>query len=306
MKAIQIDEWGAPQVLVLKECDLPQVKPGQALVKVAASGVNPLDWKIRGGMLKKNYQLPLIPGAEFSGEIAEVGTAFQTAKVGDPVLGFSRSFTGGYAEYMAVDSEELTLMPTGLSYDIAAGIPLTALTALGTLEKGNINKSGRVFIHGAAGSVGYYACQLAADLGAHVTAACHAFQKEHLPGSIDEVISYEELNYEKHAQNFDMVLDLVGGELQARSFQLLKKKGRMVSTVMPPNERLAEEYQVDAQMFMVQPSANGLKKIVHMLHDSRLKPLPVRQFQLNEALQVHERKEEGDLEGKVVLVGDNA
>lgn len=301
MRAVQINEWGDASKLSYKELDQPRIAPDQALVKITASGVNPLDWKIRNGMFSDHYHLPLVLGAEFSGDIVAKGDLLEASLLGQQVFGFTQSMTGSYAEYAAVSVNEFTVKPEQLDHVIAAGTPLTALAAWGALEAGGMTKGNRILVHGAAGSVGYFAVQLAKQAGAYVVAACKVSQEALVFTSADEIHFYEDFP-RAFSQDFDIVLDLVGGAIQQQSFHLLRKGGSLISTVMPPDQKVAKEHGVTAQMFMVSPEARTLKNLADRLTNGTVKPLTVHHYPLSEASQVHQQQEEGKLLGKVALV----
>ena len=304
MHVVQIHEWGDASKLGYETLAQPEIAANQALVKVQAAGVNPLDWKIGNGMFSENYQLPLVLGAEFSGEVIAVGDSFDTAFLGQQVFGFTKSMTGSYAEYVAVYPDELTIKPGQLDHFITATTPLTALTAWGCLEAGGMVKGSRVLIHGAAGSVGFFAIQLAKHVGAYVVGACRKAQEKRVFPSVDDIRFYEEFPGTS-LKDFDIVLDLVGGDIQRQSFDLLKRGGTLISTVMPPEQETAQDRGVLAQMFMVRPEQEKLKGLAAMLSNGTLQPLTAHSYPLSEARQVHQQKALGNLAGKVVLAVNN-
>ncbi len=301
MRVVQIHEWGDASRLVYETLAKPEIADNQALVKVRASGVNPLDWKIRNGMFSDHYSLPLVPGAEFSGEIVAKGDLFEPSLLGQQVFGFTQSMTGCYAEYVAVSANEVAPLPEQLDHIIAAGTPLTALTAWGALEAGGMAKGKRILIHGAAGSVGSFAVQFARQAGAHVVAACKKSQETLVFPAVDEIHFYEDFP-DAFSRDYDIVLDLVGGAIQQQTFDLLRKGGSLISTVMPPDQKISKECGVTAQMFMVTPEAQKLKSLANMLINGVLQPLTVRRYPLSEARGVHQKQEKGELIGKVVLL----
>ncbi|MBP2833105.1 NADP-dependent oxidoreductase [Aquimarina sp. U1-2] len=301
MKAIQIRSWGKAEVMQFVELPTPQINENEILVKVQVCGVNPLDLKIRLGYLSNFYPLPLVPGAEFMGTAVYVGTKAESVEVGDNVFGFTSRLTGCYAEYVIVKSHEVATVPNGIEDMVLATVPLVAFTAKKVLEQIGLQKNERILIHGAAGSVGHYAIQFAKEMDATIFAACRDDQQEQLENlPVDELLFYED-NFLRCIRELDVVLDLVGGEIQEQSFAVLKKGGRLISTVMPPDPVLGENHNVKASMFQVQPDASTLGTIKTMLERQELKLLPVTSFPFNEAVTVHQKIEAKELSGKVAL-----
>src|SRR5258708_780164 len=178
MKAVIAEHYGGPEVLELADVPMPRVGPNGVLVRVHAAGINPLDWKLRKGMMQALWKLrfPVIWGADFSGEVAEVGSSVTLFKPGDQIYGFkdgrvAKTFRGTYAEYAVVPENALAHKPARLSHEEAASVPVAALTAWqALLVQGNLKAGERVLIHAAAGGVGVFAVQIAKAMGAYVAA----------------------------------------------------------------------------------------------------------------------------------------
>lgn len=222
MQAIRIHAYGGPEMLVSEEIPRPIVTSDEVLIRVHAVGVNPLDWLVRKGYLKDvlGHTLPLVPGWELSGVIAEIGDTVTAFQVGDAVYtrpDFSRD--GGYAEYIAVRASEIARKPASLDHIQAAAIPLVGLTAWQALfDTAHLAAGQTVLIHAAAGGVGTIAAQLAKWKGARVIGTASARNAEFLRDlGVDTVIDYTTTRFEDVAHDVDMVLDSVGGETQERS-----------------------------------------------------------------------------------------
>ncbi len=172
MKATVINHYGSADALHYGEVEKPSIKPDQMLVKVHATSVNPIDWKIRKGMLKllTGSKFPIILGFDLSGEVIEVGDDVTRFKPGDMVYARLDQATGGaYAEYAAVSARIATHKPTNMSHLEAAVVPLAGMTALQALrDQGKLKAGQKVLINGASGGVGTFAVQIAKALGAEV------------------------------------------------------------------------------------------------------------------------------------------
>src|SRR6476660_8552590 len=230
MKAIRIHNYGGPEVLQYEDAPRPQPQAGEVVVRVHAAGVNPIDWKVREGHMKDfwAHKLPLILGWDFSGVIEKVGSGATKFKKGDEVYSVpDASRDGAYAEYIVVRESELALKPKSLHHVRAAAVPLAAVTAWQALfDAGQLKRGQRALIHGGSGGVGHIAVQLAKWKGAHVIATASTKNHELLRElGADETIDYTRQRFEDVARNVDIVLDLIGGETQERSWSVLKKGG---------------------------------------------------------------------------------
>ncbi|MES2164186.1 MAG: NADP-dependent oxidoreductase [Pseudomonadota bacterium] len=215
---------------------MPQPGPDEVLVRVTAAGVNGLDWKIRDGLVKDVFQLPLPAtlGLELAGEVAAVGNEVEGFAVGDRVFG-ALGGLGAYAGYVAVAASKLAPIPAALEDATAAAIPVASMTAWQALfETGQLQRGETVLIHGAAGGVGSYAVQFAKQAGVRVLATAQGRNADLLRSlGADEVIDYKTTRFEDVAKNVDLVFDLVGGETLDRSWQVLSPQGRIVSIAAP-------------------------------------------------------------------------
>ena len=164
MKAIRFHEYGGSEKLVLESIPRPSPKANEVLIKVHFAGVNPVDWKIRAGLLKEYMpvQLPFIPGIDVSGTIEEVGSEVKTLKKGQAVFGVAK---GAYAEYAIASAGDVTAKPDKLSFELAATLPVGALTGWQAVEDAGIKAGQTVVVLAAAGGVGLFAVQFARQKG---------------------------------------------------------------------------------------------------------------------------------------------
>src|SRR5471030_1196754 len=244
MKAVCIYAYGGPDVLVYEDAPRPHPDHGEVLVRVHAAGINPVDWKIREGHQKDmlHHTFPLVLGWDVSGVVETLGTGVHRFKVGDEV--FSRPDIlrdGAYAEFIVIKESEVALKPKSIDHLHAAVLPLASLTAWQTLfDAAALSAGQRVLIHAAAGGVGHVAVQLAKWKGAHVIGTAAARNHEFLRQlGVDQVIDYDTERFEEVVQPVDVVLDTMGGEIQTRSWKVVKRGGILVSVVSPPSADIA-------------------------------------------------------------------
>jgi NADPH:quinone reductase-like Zn-dependent oxidoreductase len=309
MKAIRIHNYGGPEVLQYEDAPRPKPQAGEVLIRVHATGVNPIDWKVREGHMKDfwPHKFPLILGWDLSGVVEELGPSPAAAarfKVGDEVYSLpDPTRNGAYADYIVVRESELALKPNSLHHIRAAAVPLAALTAWQSLfDTAQLQPGQRVLIHAGSGGVGHLAVQLAKWKGAYVFATASTKNKALLRElGVDEPIDYKQQRFENVARNIDIVLDTLGGETQERSWSVLKKGGILVSLVQPPSEDKAQELGVRAALLGARPSGEQLSEIAKIIDSGKLAPIINRIIPLSEARRAHELSQSGHSHGKIVL-----
>ena len=306
MKAVCIYRYGGPEVLSYEDAPIPRADRGEVLVRVHAAGINPVDWKIRQGELKDqlHHLFPLILGWDVSGVVESVGPGTTRLKVGDEV--FSRpdiSRDGAYAEYIVMREAEVALKPKSLDHLHAAALPLAGLTGWQSLfVAAGLTAGQRVLIHAAAGGVGHLAVQLAKWKGAHVTGT--ASEKNHaflLELGVDQIIDYNTERFEEVIQPVDVVFDTVGGEVQERSWQVLKPGGILVSIIQPPSAETALKYKARQAFVFTQPNAAQLAEIAALADAEKLKVIVETILPLSDATRAQELSQRGHGRGKIVL-----
>jgi NADPH:quinone reductase-like Zn-dependent oxidoreductase len=304
MNAVIIRSFGGPEVL--ENTDLPRPKPtnGEVLIRVRAASVNPVDYKIRSGSyVKTAIKLPLVPGRDVAGTIEAVGRGVSDFAVGDEVYAFLGSHSGGYAQFAIAREREVAPKPKSLDFVKAAAVPLAAITAWQALfDHGGLQRGERVLIHGAAGGVGHLAVQFAKAKGATVVATGSTEDMKFLTSlGADKVIDYKKERFEDRVDPVDLVIDLVGGETQDRSWNVLKPGGRMVSTLQQPSEQKARAQNVRVKVFMAEPRQEQLVEIGKLIDAGKVRVQVSRTRTLNEAPQAHEELENEHSTGKLVL-----
>jgi NADPH:quinone reductase-like Zn-dependent oxidoreductase len=306
MKAVRIHEYGGPEVLKYEDAPRPKPAAGEVFIRIHATSVNPVDWKLRQGLARSfgERKMPLIIGWDVSGVVEAVGSGVTRLKVGDEV--YSRpdlSRDGTYAEYIAVRESEVALKPKSLDHAHAAAIPLAALTAWQALfDAGNLTAGQTVLIHGAAGGVGHFSVQFAKLKGARVIATASKKNHEFLRSlGADELIDYNTTKFEDVVHDVDVVLDTITGETQDRSWQVIKKGGIYVSILQPPNKEKAAAHGVRTAHVLVQPNVDELNEIARLVDSGKVKPVIEKVFPLKEAAAAQQLNATGHTRGKIVI-----
>lgn len=308
MKAILIETYGGKEQLKESQTDLPAILDDQVLLEVHATSVNPIDWKLREGYLKDMlpFEFPIILGWDAAGIIAEVGKNVSNFKAGDRV--FARPATtrqGTYAEFVPVDQNLLAKMPEEMTFEEAAAIPLAGLTAWQCLvDFSEIKKGDKVLIHAGAGGVGNYAIQLAKSFGAYVTTTASKDNEEFVKSlGADRVIDYKEEEFNEILEDYDIVLDSIGGDVLEKSYQVLKKGGKLVSIAGQPSKEDAEKHGVKAGFHWLEPDGEQLQKLADLYVAGELKPVIGETFELTEKglKEAHALSETHHARGKIVI-----
>jgi NADPH:quinone reductase-like Zn-dependent oxidoreductase len=302
MKAIQVHSYGGPDVLELEEVPLPEVGEDEVLVKIYASSVNPVDWKVRKGYMK--HALPFIPGWDVSGTIEKMGANVKELKPGDAVYGRPDvSRNGSYAEYIAVKASELGRKPATVNHVTAAAIPLAGLTAWQALfEHAGLLENQKVFIHGAAGGVGSYAVEMAKWKGAYVLGTASSENLSFLKQlGVHDAIDYHTPDFEERFTDIDVVLDTIGGDTQKRSLHMLKPGGILVTTVKVEDEAAFKEKGVRITGMFTQSRRKDLEDIAQLVDEGFVRPVIYKILPLENAEEAHRISEDGHVRGKIVL-----
>ena len=314
----------------IKTVAIPTLQPTDVLVKIKAASINPIDLKTMAGGLKilLSYQMPLIIGSDFAGEVVAVGTDVTTFKVGDAVYGRPRkNRIGTFAEYLAVDANDIALKPRNLSFKEAAAMPLVGLTSYQALHDILQIKPGQhVLIQAGAGGIGTVAIQLAKRLGAIVatTTSPRNFDLVRKLGA-DRVIDYHTENFADALTDYDAVFDTLGGKNLEQAFSIVKPGGQVVSISGLPNARFAKEYglsrwkrglfrlathrldhlekqtQVAYRFLFMWPSGTELAELTRLIEQEQLRPIIDRNFNFDELNRALAYAKNGHARGKIIL-----
>lgn len=315
MKAIVYDEFGAWEQMHIEDIPTPEPQDGEVQIRVAYAGVNPVDWKIGEGYLRKRLktEFPVIPGWDVAGTVAKVGNGVTQFKEGDRVYAYCRKDIvkwGTFAEYVCVNADHVSLIPNTLGFKEAAAIPLVSLTAWQALfDLGRLKEGQTALIHAGAGGVGSMAIQLAKWAGAKVYTT--ASEKNHeyvLQLGADVAIDYHKMNtleaqkkYEP--AGFDLIFDAVGGEVFEESLPCVKKGGWLVTICkLFIEDSIGHEHGIRAGFVFVRPDGKQLEQISKLFDEGQLKPPHIAEFPLENAVEALKQVQTEHTQGKVVLV----
>jgi len=312
MKSIQIKKYGGNEVVeVNKKASVPSISSGKILVNVKASGVNPVDWKIREGYMQQviPLQFPSTIGMDFSGVVKQIGEEDASAdfKQGDEVYGHASVLSGGsgaFAELALANEDSIAHKPKTLNRLEAAGLPTVGVSAWQALvENIGLSKEQRILIHGGAGGIGSIAIQLAKHLGAYVATTVSTNDKQFVQAlGADQIIDYRTESFEDAIHDYDAVFDTVGGETYERSFKVLKKGNSIiVSTLEQPNAELMSQYGIKAVFLFTQVNRQRLTKLAQWVDQNNIKVNIDKTFPLDEAGKALDYQKDVHPRGKVVL-----
>ena len=302
--AIRIHEFGDSGVLRSEDTPAPEPGPGELRIRVYAAGVNPVDYKIRQGKypMVTDRDLPMGMGRDVSGVVDAVGEGVESFAEGAAVHAMMRN-GGGYAQHAIVSAGDAAAVPGGLGHEQAAAVPLAGLTAWQALvDHGDLRDRQSVLVHGGAGGVGHFAIQIAKARGARVLTTAAAGDASLLRDlGADVVIDYRNQRFEDETGEVDLVLDLIGGETQERSWAVLKPGGAMVSTLEEPSEEKAREKNARTARFLVEPNGTQLEEIDRLILAGQLRPVVSETFPLDRAGEAQDKLEHDHIQGKIVL-----
>ena len=311
MKAIILPEAGGVENLILQDLEQPKAAPGEVLVKVKAISVNPADVKVRSSdelltaFLGENR--PALLGWDFAGEVIEVAEQAEGFQVGDGVFGvLPTNRGGGYAEYVTVPADIIAHKPSSVSFEAAAVTTMAAMTAWNPIVNEACVKVGdKVLIHAASGGVGHFAVQIAKHLGATVAATSSARNREFvLSLGADQHIDYVNQKFENEVHNLDFVLDTIGGETLARSIDVVRDGGQIITLLPAPDEALVEKAQrrgISLTFGGMRHSAEDVSALADLLGSGVLQPHISATYSFAEIPQAHTQLETGRTFGKVVV-----
>jgi len=303
MKAIRIHSFGGAEVLVYEDAPKPEPGEGEVLIRVHAAAINPIDWKIRSGFVKKDLPMPFILGWDASGEVVASGMGVTEFKPGDAVYTMLGMKAGAYAEYVTAPASLIALKPQSVDHIHAAAVPLVSLTAWQALfDLAGLQQGQRLLLHRAAGGLGSMAVQLAKAKGAYVIGTASSRNADFLRQlGVDEVIDYQSTRFEDVVSDVDVVFDTIGGDTQERSFGVLKKGGFLVSAVSPPSEEMTAAHGVRGAKVFAKPNAARLEEVAALIDAGLVKPIVEKVLPLEEVRFGHELSQSGHTRGKIVL-----
>ncbi|EIM96177.1 zinc-binding oxidoreductase [Paraburkholderia hospita] len=305
MQAVQIDEYGGPEVLQLRQLPIPAPGEGEVIVRVMAAGVGPWDAWIRAGKSVLPQPLPLTPGSDIAGIVVKAGPGVNGFTEGDEIFGVTnRRFTDGYAQFAKARVDMIAAKPSSMTFEQAASMPVIAVTAWQMLhEFAGIKAGQRVLVVGGAGNVGGYAVRLAALAGAEVAATASDAQADHVRDlGATEIIERGMNQLDAYAASFDAVIDTVGGVALEQSYALVQPGGVVVSAVQKPDSaRLPQRVRSD--FLLVSVGTRILEKLARLADDGQLETRLGDVLSLADARLAHQMLEGMQHKpGKILLV----
>jgi len=326
MKAYQVNRYGKNEKLHLSEVAKPVINDNEVLVEIHAASVNQIDAKIKSGEFKMvmPYKPPFTVGHDVAGVVTQAGAKVSKFKIGDEVFA---SCKGTFAEFIAINENELALKPKNISMEEAASIPLVGLTAWQVLvEKGNLKKGQKVFIQAGSGGVGTIAIQLAKHLGAYTATTASAANKELVKSlGADLIIDYKTQDFETILKDYDLVLNSQDSKTLEKSLKVLKPGGKAISISGPPDVDYADEsglnwllknvmrllsfkikqsakkLQVHYSFLFMKPNGKQLGEITALIEAGIIRPVIDKVFPFAETNEAMSYVEAGRAKGKVVV-----
>lgn len=330
MKALQIKGYGNIQEnLEITELEKPEININEVLIEVYSAGVNPVDYKIVEGALKKIRPLsfPARIGFDVSGVIVQKGENVKHLNVGDEV--FSRvpsESPGTFAEFIAVDSQVVNLKPSNLNFNESASLPLVGLTSIQSLNTAEIKKGDKVLIHAGSGGIGCFAIQYAKSKGAYVyttTSSKNALWVKEL--GADQVIDYKKENYLEIVSDLDIVFDTLGGDYTVDAFKIIKQGGKVVSLSGDLDKESAKELKLNGiirlflaikrrkltkaikeksafyKFIFMQPNGKQLDEIKTLTENGLIKPVIDKTYNFSNSVDALVYQKSGRAKGKITI-----
>lgn len=303
MKTLEYTVYGKAPAVV--ERPTPQAAAGEVLVKIAGAALNPLDTKIHAGYMTAFFPVtfPYVPGTDISGTIESIGDGVSGWKTGDEIIArLDPSKGGAFAEFAIVPADQLVRAPNALPLAESAGLVTVGGTAWQALFEEHAVASGqRILVHGAAGPVGAFATQLAAEAGAEVFATASAADVDYVHGlGAVKVIDYQNSRFEDELSDIDLVIDAVGGDVEERSLKVLKQGGTLIATPMPPDAARALKAGVEAKFVFHRSDAVRLGYVAECA-DHGAKVRLDRIVGLYEGAAAFARQARGEAKGKIIF-----
>ncbi|GIT87459.1 NADP-dependent oxidoreductase [Roseobacter sp. OBYS 0001] len=304
MKAAIIRDYNTE--IEIADIAAPELHDDSVLVAVHAASVNPIDYILQSGAMKDNIPLefPHVMGFDVSGEIIALGKDVSGFKVGDAVFArANQQDAGAIAQIARVKADELALKPVNISHAEAASVPLAGLTAWQALiSKGRLKKGDKVLIHAGSGGVGTLAIQIAKHFGADVATTCSPRNADLVRKlGADTVINYRDQSFEDELSDYDIVLDMMGGEILNRSFQVLKKGGALISIKGQDTDNLAQEHDVRFEWFFMEPDGVMLADLSKLIEDGIVKPVIDKTYPMEATVDAYAYLKDGHAVGKIVI-----
>lgn len=325
MKAIQHTAYGEiSESIKFSEIEKPTINKDEVLIETFAASVNPLGIKVLKGKwkTKKNYTLPATMGYDVSGKIVAIGERVTGFKIGDDVYTYHDK-QGAFAEYVAINQDNISLKPKNLNFEEAASLPLVSLTALQALKRGQLKSGDKILIHAGSGGVGSIAIQLAKAQGAYVYTTTSTKNVEWVKAlGADRVIDYKTEDYRTIVKDADLVLDPLGDPYTEDAFKVIKEGGKVITLVGPPDEetaknmganqddlkqkrrKITEQMELKSASYslvILKTNAKQLDEITQLVEAHKIQPVIDKVFAFEDSINAVLHVATGRTKGKVVI-----
>jgi len=330
LKALQITGYGDIETnLKFNDIEKPSINDNQVLIEAHSASVNPIDYKIIEGVMRRIRKLvfPAPIGFDVSGIVVEKGAKVSHLKIGDEV--YSRvpsDAPGTFAEYVAVNANVVGLKPNNLDFAEASTLPLVGLTTIQSFESVKLKSGDKVLIHAGSGGIGVFAIQYAKSKGAYVYTTASTKNVAWVKDlGADRVIDYKTENYLDIANNLDIVYDTLGGNYTLEAFDVIKKGGKVVSIVGEIDKETAKELKLNVlirlflavkrrkitkktkeksayyKFILMRPDGNQLAEIKQLVESGLIKPIIDKTFAFSESINALLYQKSGHAKGKIVI-----
>ena len=304
MHAVQFDAYGGSDVLALRKIPPPQPADGDVVVDVHAASLNPVDWKLRSGLLAGAIPLtfPATTGRDGAGIVSAIGGGVDPQLCGRRVAFFAPRGHGTWSEQIALPASNVAPVPDAVSLAEAAALPLAGTSAwIPLIDIAKVSSGMRVLVHAGAGGVGSLAIQIARARGAEVFATCSQRNAEFVTSLGAGAVAYDLAPFETQIRDIDVVLDTLGGDVHRRSYAVLKPGGLMVCLSAEPFEDRGAVHGVTVKTAPILPKREILEDLLAMAATGKLRVIIERTLPLTEFRQAHELSQSGHVRGKIVM-----
>ncbi|UFH51883.1 NAD(P)-dependent alcohol dehydrogenase [Spirosoma sp. KNUC1025] len=309
MRAAVINQYGTSQELHVTDVPKPEVDTHDVLIHIHATGINPMDTKVRGGSMKLllSNDFPTILGGECAGVVMEVGLMITDLQIGDRVIASLGPTGGGYADYAVAKRKNVVKLPNEVRFEQAAALPVAGLTALQALrDKGHLRPGDSVLINGASGGVGTFAIQIASLLGGRITAVCSADNATLVQQlGAEHVIDHNTVDFTKLPERYNLIFDAVGKSSFDDCKHVLTEDGTYVTTVPSPKQILEQVVTLftsqKAESILTSFSQEDATWLLKQMANGKLQTIIDRTYQLDELAQAHAYSESGKVKGKLIV-----
>ena len=307
MTAIRYERFGGPDVMQLVEVPAPEPGPGQVRIALHAASVIPADWKLRAGELQHLFSIgfPKIPGRDGAGVVTKLGDGVDYVALGAKVCVVAQhTEQGTYAQAIVRDRDSIVGLPANLSFEQGAALMHAGICAwIALVETAKLQPGMRILVHAGAGAIGGLAVQLTHHIGAHVAATCRSANVDYVAAfGADEVVAYDREDFAEKLRGYDVVLDLIGGDVHRRSYAVLRRGGHMVCLHAAPIRDQSQDFGVRLSFAQIHDRHYALEAVADLARRGVLRPQIRDHLPLAQAADAHRRLEGNEVtRGRLVL-----